>query len=152
MHPFLRDFPDFDRPGTPLAPVAASQEHSFLPVDEGYRMKVKPLADRVVLLIFLVLLAGWFLFIPTDVFRLHTLLGAPPVIVRWAGLGLFIAGWLVVHRTMETNTFAAPVHRDAARPRRSTSSIVMNSPTTPRTPSVPKYLRAISAGTLLVKR
>src|SRR4051794_4388214 len=41
-----------------------------------------------------------------------------------------------------TNTFWAPVHRDAARPRRSTSSGVRNSPTTPRTPSVPKYFRA----------
>src|SRR5262249_18672375 len=41
-----------------------------------------------------------------------------------------------------TNTVAAPVQRDAARPRRSTSSGVRNSPTTPRTPSVPKYLRA----------
>src|SRR3954451_13794415 len=41
-----------------------------------------------------------------------------------------------------TNTFDAPVHVAAARPRRSTSSGVRNSPTTPRTPSVPKYLRA----------
>src|SRR5438477_12866576 len=41
-----------------------------------------------------------------------------------------------------TNTFAAPVQSDAARPSRSTSSGVRNSPTTPRTPSVPKYLRA----------
>src|SRR6476660_4285353 len=41
-----------------------------------------------------------------------------------------------------TQTFAAPVHVAAARPRRSTSSGVRNSPTTPRTPSVPKYFRA----------
>src|SRR5947208_12133364 len=41
-----------------------------------------------------------------------------------------------------TKTFAAPVQSDAARPMRSTSSGVRNSPTTPRTPSVPKYLRA----------
>ena len=41
-----------------------------------------------------------------------------------------------------TNTLAAPVQSAAARPRRSTSSGVMDSPTTPRTPSVPKYLRA----------
>ena len=39
-----------------------------------------------------------------------------------------------------TKTFAAPVQSAAARPRRSTSSGVRNSPTTPRTPSVPKYL------------
>src|SRR3954454_5448024 len=41
-----------------------------------------------------------------------------------------------------TKTLAAPVQSDAARPRRSTSSGVSSSPTTPRTPSVPKYLRA----------
>src|SRR4051794_9998542 len=40
-----------------------------------------------------------------------------------------------------TKTFCAPIHVAAARPRRSTSSGVRNSPTTPRTPSVPKYLR-----------
>src|SRR5436190_14729645 len=45
-----------------------------------------------------------------------------------------------------TNTFAAPVQRAAARPSRSTSSGVRDSPTTPRTPSVPKYLRATRAG------
>ncbi len=42
-----------------------------------------------------------------------------------------------------TKTFAAPVHVAAARPSRSTSSGVRNSPTIPRTPSVPKYLRAM---------
>src|SRR4051812_24039103 len=42
-----------------------------------------------------------------------------------------------------TKTFAAPVQVAAARPSRSTSSGVRNSPTIPRTPSVPKYLRAI---------
>src|SRR4051794_30150281 len=42
-----------------------------------------------------------------------------------------------------TKTFAAPVQVAAARPGRSTSSGVRNSPTTPRTPSVPKYLRAM---------
>src|SRR5213076_2615378 len=44
--------------------------------------------------------------------------------------------------SLPTNTSAAPVQSDAARPSRSTSSGVRNSPTTPRTPSVPKYLRA----------
>src|SRR4029078_8626402 len=47
-----------------------------------------------------------------------------------------------------TKTLAAPVHSAAARPRRSTSSGVRNSPTTPRTPSVPKYLRAMKLGGL----
>src|SRR3954463_9101200 len=47
-----------------------------------------------------------------------------------------------------TKTFAAPVQVAAARPSRSTSSGVRNSPTTPRTPSVPKYLRAMKVGDL----
>ena len=40
----------------------------------------------------------------------------------------------------------APLQSVAARPSRSTRSSVRNSPTTPRTPSVPKYRRAIGAG------
>ena len=50
-----------------------------------------------------------------------------------------------------TNTFAAPVQSDAARPSRSTSSGVRNSPTTPRTPSVPKYLRATMSALALAE-
>src|SRR5579884_1492940 len=42
-----------------------------------------------------------------------------------------------------TNTLLAPVQSAAARPSRSTSSDVSRSPTIPRTPSVPKYLRAM---------
>src|SRR3954468_9334327 len=45
-----------------------------------------------------------------------------------------------------TKTFEAPVHVAAARPSRSTSSGVRNSPTTPRTPPVPKYFLAMKRG------
>ena len=41
-----------------------------------------------------------------------------------------------------------PVQSAAARPSRSTSSGVRTSPTTPRTPSVPKYLRATRCGAI----
>ena len=44
-----------------------------------------------------------------------------------------------------TKTRPRPDQRVAARPSRSTSSSVRNSPTMPRTPSVPKYLRAMRA-------
>src|SRR5437660_2066599 len=50
-----------------------------------------------------------------------------------------------------TKTFDAPVHVAAARPRRSTSSGVRNSPTTPRTPSVPKYFLAMGAALALAE-
>src|SRR5262245_30153203 len=43
-----------------------------------------------------------------------------------------------------TNTRRAPLHSVAARPSRSTSSGVRSSPTTPRTPSVPKYRRPMA--------
>src|SRR5829696_9162159 len=48
-----------------------------------------------------------------------------------------------VSRPMKT--LPAAIHSAAARPSRSTSSGVTSSPTTPRTPSVPKYLRAMTA-------
>src|SRR5215204_6877327 len=46
-----------------------------------------------------------------------------------------------VSRPMKTRA-SSPTHSVDAFPRRSTSSGVMNSPTTPRTPSVPKYFLA----------
>ena len=45
----------------------------------------------------------------------------------------------------------APLQSVAARPSRSTRSAVRNSPTTPRTPSVPKYRRAIR-GRLVIRK
>ena len=43
-----------------------------------------------------------------------------------------------------TKTRRAPLQSTAARPSRSTRSAVRNSPATPRTPSVPKYRRAMA--------
>src|SRR5262249_54753408 len=54
---------------------------------------------------------------------------------------------------LPTKTAPLPHHSVAARPSRSTSSGVRSCPTTPRTPSVPKYRRAtVSADPLIGPR
>jgi protein-S-isoprenylcysteine O-methyltransferase Ste14 len=75
---------------------------------KGPIQKGQPLADRIVLGVFLVTFAGLMIFIPLDVFRFH-LMGEPGALVSIAGLILFAAGWWVIALALHENAFAAPV-------------------------------------------
>ena len=68
----------------------------------------QPIADRVVLLVFLAAYLGAVLVVPFDVFRWR-LLPRPPAWLSTAGLALFVVGWWIVDRALRANTFAAPV-------------------------------------------
>ena len=68
----------------------------------------QPVADRIVLLAFLVAYLGAVLVVPFDVFHWHVL-PRPPAWLASAGLALFIVGWWIADRGMRANTFAAAV-------------------------------------------
>ena len=70
--------------------------------------KGQPLADKIVANIFVLSFLAVILFIPLDVFRVHAL-PPPPPLVAFAGLVLFVGGWLLIGTAMRENTFAAPV-------------------------------------------
>ena len=70
--------------------------------------KGQPLADKIVANIFVLSFFAVILFIPLDVFRVHAL-PPPPPLVAFAGLVLFVGGWLLIGTAMRENTFAAPV-------------------------------------------
>jgi protein-S-isoprenylcysteine O-methyltransferase Ste14 len=70
--------------------------------------KGQPLADKIVLVLFLVEFVGLIVFIPLDVFRFH-LLGKPGTLVSSLGLILFVVGWGIVYLSLRENAFAAPV-------------------------------------------
>jgi protein-S-isoprenylcysteine O-methyltransferase Ste14 len=70
--------------------------------------KGQPLADKIVANIFVLSFFAVILLIPLDVFHLHVF-AAPPPIVAFAGLLLFVGGWLLIAAAMRENTFAAPV-------------------------------------------
>ncbi|MGH7949119.1 MAG: methyltransferase family protein [Candidatus Binataceae bacterium] len=90
---------------------ALLDERYSLPIQEG-----QPVADRIVLVLFIVTFAGAIVFIPLDVFRFH-LLAKPGVIVSTLGLILFCAGWLLISLAFRENTFAAPVVKHQAERR-----------------------------------
>ena len=68
----------------------------------------QPLADKVVLVAFIVSFFGTMVAIPLDVFRFHWL-PSPGPIVSSIGLVLFAAGWWLLASAMVANSFAAPV-------------------------------------------
>jgi protein-S-isoprenylcysteine O-methyltransferase Ste14 len=70
--------------------------------------KGQPLADKLVLLLFLATFVGLLVFIPLDVFRLH-LLNEPGTLVSSLGLVLFVAAWWIISLALRENAFAAPV-------------------------------------------
>ena len=70
--------------------------------------KGQPLADKIITNIFVLPFFATIIFIPLDVFRFH-ILGAPAPIIAFAGLVMFIIGWLLIAMAMHENTFAAPV-------------------------------------------
>jgi protein-S-isoprenylcysteine O-methyltransferase Ste14 len=75
---------------------------------KGPIQKGQPLADRIVLSLFLATFAGLMIFIPLDVFRFH-LIREPGALVSTAGLVLAAAGWWLIALAMHENAFAAPV-------------------------------------------
>jgi protein-S-isoprenylcysteine O-methyltransferase Ste14 len=70
--------------------------------------KGQPLADRIVLLVFVVAHMVAIAFIAMDVFQLH-LLPKPGVWVSSMGMVLIVAGWVIVALVFRENAFAAPV-------------------------------------------
>ena len=70
--------------------------------------KGQPLADKIVLLLFIAAYFGLIVFIPLDVFRFH-LLGKPGALISSLGLVLFALGWWIFYLAMRENPFAAPV-------------------------------------------
>ena len=70
--------------------------------------KGQPLADKVILLLFMVSFYGFVAFIPVDVFRLH-LLSRPGPAVSALGLPLYLLGWMLISLAFRENAFAAPV-------------------------------------------
>ncbi len=67
-------------------------------------------ADKVLLVALIPAIAGQFVFIGLDVWRLH-LLGKPNVIVSSLGLALYIAGFWIILFAMRENTFATTIVR-----------------------------------------
>ncbi len=78
------------------------------PIQQG-----QPLADKIILLLFIAGFCGVIVSIPLDVFRWH-LLGAPGPLVSALGLVLFVAGWAIVTLALRENAFAAPVVKHQA--------------------------------------
>lgn len=70
--------------------------------------KGQPLADKILLMLFIAAFFGLIVFIPLDVFRFQ-LMGKPGPIVSSLGLVLFVAGWWIISLSFKENTFAAPV-------------------------------------------
>ena len=83
-------------------------ERFKLPIQQG-----QPLADKLVLLLFLAAFVGVMVFIPLDVFRFHWL-AKPGPLVSGVGLVLVVAGWGIISRALRDNAFAAPVVKHQA--------------------------------------
>ena len=69
--------------------------------------------DRILLPTIMAAFAAQVAFVSYDDWRLH-LLASPPVWVRALGLAAFVFGWRVVHRALQTNSFAVTVVRHQA--------------------------------------
>jgi len=79
------------------------KERLKLPIQKG-----QPLADKIIVLLFIAAFLGLFVFIPLDVFRFH-LMGKPGAVVSSLGLVLVVAGWWIISRSLKENPFAVPV-------------------------------------------
>lgn len=99
--------------------VAAALSIHALPDDllnERYGAPVQrgqPLADRILLLVFVASFCAVMILIPLDVFRFH-LMPPPPLWLAALGLALFAAGWWFITAAMIANAFAAPVVKHQA--------------------------------------
>jgi protein-S-isoprenylcysteine O-methyltransferase Ste14 len=79
------------------------EERRKPPLQEG-----QPLADKLLVIGFVVVFPAYIAFIPLDVFRLH-LLGKPQVLVSSLGLALAIAGWWIISLAFRENAFATAI-------------------------------------------
>jgi protein-S-isoprenylcysteine O-methyltransferase Ste14 len=68
----------------------------------------QPLADKIILILFVGAFFGLIAFIPLDVFRFH-LMEKPGTVVSSLGLVLFVTGWWIMSLALRENAFAAPV-------------------------------------------
>jgi protein-S-isoprenylcysteine O-methyltransferase Ste14 len=80
---------------------------------KGMVQKGQPVADRVLVLAFLVTYMGSIAFIGVDVFELH-LLPKPSVWLSSLGLVLVVVGWVIIALVFRENAFAAPVVKHQA--------------------------------------
>jgi protein-S-isoprenylcysteine O-methyltransferase Ste14 len=78
------------------------------PIQQG-----QPLADKILLLLFLGAFCGLVVCIPLDVFHWH-LLGTPGPPGAWLGLVLFVLGWVLITLALRANAFAALVVKHQA--------------------------------------
>ena len=82
-------------------------------IDERYKpaiQKGQPVADRIVLIAFLLSFCGDAVLIPVDFFHLH-LLPPPGAVVSAIGLILFVGAWWLLTSALLANSFAAVVVR-----------------------------------------
>jgi protein-S-isoprenylcysteine O-methyltransferase Ste14 len=84
---FLRDRPDI------------LNERFKSPIRKG-----QPLADKIILILFIATYLGMIVFIPLDVFRFH-LLPPPGAFVSTLGLILFVVGWCIFSLALKENPF-----------------------------------------------
>ncbi|HEX4209076.1 MAG TPA: isoprenylcysteine carboxylmethyltransferase family protein [Candidatus Binataceae bacterium] len=70
--------------------------------------KDQPLADKIIVIVFVTLFFGLVVMIPLDVFRWHWLTSPGPA-VSSAGIALFVIGWWLIALSLGANRFAAPV-------------------------------------------
>jgi protein-S-isoprenylcysteine O-methyltransferase Ste14 len=96
--------------GTAGAMVSLSRDHEGLlkerlkpPIQKG-----QPLADKIIVVLYLAAFSGLVIFIPLDVFRFH-LMGKPGTLVSSLGLALLVAGWWIAYLALRENAFAALV-------------------------------------------
>ena len=75
------------------------------PIQEG-----QPLADRIILMIFIVLYTGTIVLTALDVFHWH-LLPRPGMTESSVGLVLYLWSWVLITRVLRENTFASAVVR-----------------------------------------
>jgi protein-S-isoprenylcysteine O-methyltransferase Ste14 len=101
--------------GTVSVCVIATMMSAFQDNEELWNERLKlpiqadqPLADKIIIILFLLAFCGLIIFIPLDVFRFH-LFNKTSGIISALGLLLFIAGWWIIALSFKENTFAAPV-------------------------------------------
>jgi protein-S-isoprenylcysteine O-methyltransferase Ste14 len=70
--------------------------------------KGQPLADKIILLVYKLLMGSCLVFITLDVHRYH-IFHPPGILVSGLGLLCFLAGWWWISWVFYTNPFAAPV-------------------------------------------
>lgn len=83
------------------------------PIQEG-----QPLADKIILSLFIATYLGVMILIPLDVFRWR-LLPQPETWLSSLGLILFVAGWWIIGLAFRENPFAIPVVRHQTERRQS---------------------------------